>query len=183
MDQYGFAEGACNATQCNNLNYHEDFEFGIMRIVNDNNEDCLEGKILGTGFGNYAMPLINYEVGDFGIESKNTCSCGRKSRIFTSIEGRVEDYVLTPEGNKIMRFDYLFKDTHTIQEAQIHQEKLGEITIHIVKSNNYTPKTEEKLTNKVSEWISPTIKVRFKYVNEIERTQTGKFRAVISHIK
>ena len=182
MDQYGFAEGACNAAQCLKLNYHEDFEFGIMRVVNDDYEDALNGKILGTGFSNYAMPLINYEVGDYAIESTEKCTCGRESRIFTSIEGRMEDYVLTPEGNKIMRFDYLFKDTNSINEAQIHQHNLGEISIHIVKGNNYTLEMENTIRKKVSQWISPTIHVQFKYVNEIQRTRTGKFRAVISHL-
>jgi phenylacetate-CoA ligase len=186
-DQYGFSEGAGNASHCEYSNHHEDFEFGIMECVDPEvleNGDT-RGKIICTGFSNHAFPFIRYEVGDVGVWAAPDfeCPCGRKSPVLKRIEGRVEDYVLTPEGKKIMRFDYLFKDTTQIKEAQVVQEKLGELTINIVKRENYSDTIESKLKSDIKEWISPSMNVNFKYFIKIPRESNGKFRAVKSLIK
>lgn len=187
-DQYGFTEGAANASQCEYFNHHIDYEFGIIECVDPEvlDDGRVRGRIVCTGFANHAFPFIRYDVGDIGIFENEDfeCPCGRKSPVIYQIEGRTEDYVITPEGNRIMRFDYIFKDTSTIKEAQVLQEKEGEITINIVKRENYlTAITEAHLRNEVAKWISPNLKVRFAYLSEIPREPNGKFRAVKSILK
>ena len=129
------------------------------------------------------MPLINYVTEDIATIGSNSCTCNRNSRIIKSIEGRNEDYIITPEGNKIMRFDYLFKETPSIKEAQIVQKKLGSITIKIVKRDTYASQDEDKIKKLTKLWISPNLDVQFEYTNNIERTPSGKFRAIINTIK
>ncbi len=185
-DQYGFSEGAGNASQCEYFNHHIDFEFGILECVESEeleNGD-LRGKIVCTGFANQAFPFIRYEVGDMGVWGSDDfeCECGRVSQVLKKIEGRVEDYVVTPEGKRIMRFDYLFKDTDQIKEAQVVQRQLGSIEINIVKRKGYTSDTEDHLLGQVKDWISPNLKVSFNYVPEIPRESNGKFRAVKSEL-
>lgn len=184
VDHYGFSEAAGNASRCKRDVFHEDFEFGLLEPLNvekiDNSD--YSGDIVATGFANYAMPLIRYKVGDTAVWSDIKCECGLESRVLKNIEGRSEDYVITPEGGKILRFDYLFKDTVDIKECQIVQRKLGQVILRVVKRNNYSVGTEQKLRKLVGEWISPTIEVIFEYPREIERTSAGKFRAVVSEL-
>jgi phenylacetate-CoA ligase len=99
------------------------------------------------------------------------------------IDGRKDDYVITPEGTRIMRFDYVFKDVMNVKEVQIMQEQLGEITVRIVRRQGYGTKDEAEISREIERWISPTLKVRFEYVQEIEREHNGKFRAVRSRLK
>lgn len=183
-DQYGFSEGCGNASRCEHGIYHEDFEFGILEcvepeIIDDGNT---KGKIICTGFANPEFPFIRYDVGDNAVWDTDfhACECGRQSRKILRIEGRSDEYILTPEGRKIMRFDYLFKDTRDIRECQIVQKQLGEMTIKIVRRDGYQSSTEDMLRNGVRQWISPKLKVNFEYVSEIERTGNGKMKAVIS---
>lgn len=96
------------------------------------------------------------------------------------IEGRNEDFILTPEGTRIMRLDYLFKDTRSIKECQVVQKHLGEITIVIVRRENYTIATERRIIEAVHTMVSPFMKVDFEYVDAIPRTRAGKFKAVVS---
>lgn len=49
-----------------------------------------------------------------------------------------------------------------------------------MKRNSYSVVTEKKLLINISQWLSPTIKVKFEYVDEISRTKAGKFKAVVS---
>jgi len=181
-DQYGFSEGAGNASRCENDLFHEDFEFGILEPFEPKQIDDshIRGTIIATGFSNYAMPFIRYQVGDIGIWKDEKCSCGRKSKVLVRIEGREEDYVITPEGAKIMRFDYIFKDTQNIKEAQVVQKEIGAIILRIVRRPNYSRKDEKMLIEEIRTKISPSLRVEFEYVDAIERTSTGKFQAVKS---
>ena len=185
VEHYGFSENAGAASKCVFGEYHEDFELGHFELENAAKDGDFEtGVLLTTGFHNYAMPFIRYEVGDTVTFDNRPCKCGLHSQVIHEINGRNEDYVLTPEGTRIMRFDYLFKDTHEIREAQVVQRELGEIVLRIVQRPEYRQQAmEEFLEKKVHTLISPSLKVYFEYVDEIERTKAGKFKAVVSEIR
>jgi phenylacetate-CoA ligase len=183
-DQYGCSEGCGNASQCPEFVYHEDFEFGVIEGIEIEPRTSAR-SILCTGFANDAFPLIRYEVGDSGAwqEEGNLCRCGRSSMVLLRIEGREDDYVITPEGTRIMRFDYVFKDALNVKEVQIVQEQLGEITVRLVRRPGYSTSDEADIGREIQRWISPRLAVRFEYVPEIERERNGKFRAVLSRVK
>lgn len=185
-DQYGFSEGAGNASKCEHGVYHEDWEFGILECGEPEQleDGSVRGKIVATGFADYAFPFVRYEVGDTAVwaPKEYQCPCGRKSRVLTNIEGRNEDYVITPEGMRVMRFDYLFKDTETIKEAQVIQREEGAIVIRVVRRETYSRSVEDSIREQVENWISPRLKVYFEYVDEIPRSKSGKFRAVVSEL-
>lgn len=181
-DQYGCSEGCGNASHCPNLVYHEDSEFGILegreRAPGDPVKD-----ILCTGFASEVFPFIRYEVGDTGVWQGEHCGCGRHSMVLSRVEGRRDDYVVTPAGGRIMRFDYIFKDALNVKEAQIVQRRLGEVVVRVVRRPAYGVKDEEQIRKAFWRWITPEMAVDFEYVAEIERERNGKFRAVVSCLK
>jgi phenylacetate-CoA ligase len=181
-DQWGMTEACANASQCRNFAYHEDFEFGAIERVEESQANGLkQGKLLCTGFTTPEFPLIRYDVGDIGIwPSEQECPCGLRSPFLRGIVGRVDDYVLTPEGTRIMRFDYIFKHVPNVRECQVIQERVGEITLCIARRDEYNIADENTLREEVRKWISPTLNVQFNYVSEIPREANGKFRAVKS---
>ena len=181
-DHYGSSEACCNASHCPEFVYHEDFEFGIMEGIESAPDEAAR-SILCTGFACNAFPFIRYEVGDTAVWSdQRMCPCGRNSRMLLRIEGRKDDYIVTPEGTRIMRFDYLFKDALNVKEAQVVQRQPGEITILVVRRARYSAKDEHDLRRDIRSWVSPTLTVQFEYVNEIPRQPNGKFRAVVSQL-
>lgn len=183
-DQYGFSEGAGNASKCEYGLFHEDFEFGHLEAykISKKSRTTYSGEILATGFANYGMPFIRYNVGDSATWGTEKCNCGRHSATIVDISGRNEDFILTPEGTSMKVHSYLFKDTPEIQECQVVQYGLGEMVFRIVRRDKYTTLVEKHLIKNVRKWISPTIKVAFEYVDEIERTESGKFKEVISYL-
>ncbi len=181
-DHYGCTEACCNASRCPQFVYHEDFEFGIMEGIERTPGD--PGKtIVCTGFACDAFPFIRYEVGDTAVWRDESCSCGRNSRTIERVEGRCDDYIVTPEGARIARLDYLFKDALNVKEAQVLQESLGQITIRLVPRSTYSVRDELEIKRDIATWLSPSLVVRFEYVQEIPRGQNGKFRAVLSQLK
>jgi phenylacetate-CoA ligase len=184
-DQYGFAEGCGNASRCPQDVFHEDFEYGILECADPEavGPGLKRGRIVATGFASLAMPFIRYDVGDVGLWSEEPCACGRKSPVLVDIEGRVEDYVVTPEGRRIMRLDYIFKDAQNVREAQVMQREPGGIWLRIVRRPGYSTRDEEVLRREVRDRISASLKVEFEYVNEIERLPGGKVQAVKSLLR
>jgi phenylacetate-CoA ligase len=182
-DHYGCTEACCNASRCPEFVYHEDFEFCIMEGI----EQAAGGpakNIVCTGFAGDAFPFIRYELGDTAVwQEGKSCACGRKSAVLLRVDGRTDDYVVTPEGARIARLDYLFKDALNVKEAQIIQERLGEIKILAVCRDSYSAKDEMEIRRDIKTWLSPSLEVRFEYVKEIPRGPNGKFRAVLSKIK
>ena len=182
-DHYGCTEACGNASRCPEFVYHEDFEFGIMEGIERTPGDAAR-TIVCTGFACDAFPFIRYEVGDTAVwQDGKGCACGRNSAVLLRVEGRCDDYVVTPEGARIARLDYLFKDALNVKEAQIIQERLGEMTIRLVRRSAYGTKDELEIRRDIKSWLSPALAVRFEYVQEIAREQNGKFRAVLSRLQ
>ncbi len=184
-DQWGMTEACANASQCRNMVYHEDFEFGVIeRLETRRVEGVIEGKLLCTGFATPDFPLIRYEPGDIGVwnAEHRECGCGLQLPTLTGILGRMDDYVITPEGARIMRFDYVFKHSVNVRECQVVQDQIGEIRLRIVRRPAYSAVDERMLETEIRKWISRTLQVHFEYVSEIERESNGKFRAVKSFL-
>jgi phenylacetate-CoA ligase len=184
-DQWGMTEACANASQCRKFVYHEDFEFGVVeRVETGRVNGMFEGKLLCTGFATPDFPLIRYDPGDVGIWYANDtrCECGLESPTLAGILGRTDDYVITPEGTRIMRFDYVFKHAVNIRECQVVQDCAGAIRLRIVRRPAYSSADEHFLEAEIHKWISRTLKVEFEYVTEIERESNGKFRAVKSFL-
>jgi phenylacetate-CoA ligase len=186
-DQYGQTEACGNASHCAELVYHEDFEFGFLECVEPEplGDGRIRGRLVCTGYGNPDFPLIRYDTGDSAVwaPAGHRCSCGRESAVLLEIEGRIEDYVLTPEGRRIMRFDYVFKDARNVNECQVVQRAPDSLTLRIVRRDGYGTSDEQHLRDEVATWISPRLEVDFEYVDEIEREPSGKFRAVKSLLR
>lgn len=181
-DEYGFSEGCGNAARCEHDLFHEDIEFGILECGNAEQIDdhTRQGRIIATGFAGQAMPFIRYDVGDIGTWQSTSCPCGRMANVLTRINGRIEDFVITPEGRRILRFDYVFKDTQNVRDAQVVQREPNGICLRIVRRAGYSAADEELLRRQIRDCVSARLTVEFEYVDEIDREPNGKIRAVKS---
>ena len=186
-DQYGLTEGNCNLSRCELGHYHVDHEFGFVECIDPEplSDGRKRGRLIGTSFTNFAMPMLRYDTGDVAIWKADDfkCPCGRHTDVIESIEGRIDDFVQLNDGRRIMRFDYLFKGTDSIKEAQICQYKLGEIVIKLVSRIGPNEDIENELKAQFVKWITDDMDVKFEYLEQIPKSNTGKFKAVQSFLK
>jgi phenylacetate-CoA ligase len=176
---YGMAEAAANFSECELGRLHVDEDFAAVEFL-----PAGDGvfRVVGTNFSNPATPLIRYEVQDYVTLAGNGCPCGRPGRIVASVDGRVEDYVVLPNGCRLGRLDHVFKDLVHITEAQIYQRSSGEITLRIVPGPQYSSSDEERLLSELRRRVGDKLRVRIDYVNAIERTASGKLRFVVTEL-
>jgi phenylacetate-CoA ligase len=185
-DQYGFAEGCGNASCCEQDRYHEDWEFGVLECGEPEAQPdgSTRGRILATGFANDACPFIRYDVGDTATwaPSARKCACGRDSTVIERIEGRNEDYIVTPEGARFMRLDHLWREMHGMREVQAVQREPGAVVIRYVPRQSFHPGDELVIRERARSWLSPTMRVEFEQVDEIPRASGGKFKQIVSEL-
>jgi len=184
---YGSGENCVHIAECEMGSLHLRTEYSYVEFLDQDNKPAKagrEGRIVCTAFRNYAMPLVRYDIGDVAILSENQrCPCGRGGILVDRVIGRVEDYILTPDGRFVGRLDHLFKGAVNVRMAQIVQKDVEEVIIRIVKEPNYTRKEEQCILEEAQVRLGTEIDVKFEYVDDIPRAKNGKFRFIVSNIR
>jgi len=182
-DRYGVSEFCVSMTECRERRLHVDMEYGIVEVeVEEESEAWERGPLLVTGLANDATPLIRYRVGDVGTRSKRPCPCGRAGDVFLDVDGRIEDYVMTPDGRLVGRLDHIFKEQLDVAEAQIVQETRDAVEVRVVRRPSWSSASERSLMREIRSRLGDAIRVELAYVIAIPRESNGKFRAVKSAV-
>lgn len=182
-DRYGNAELCCSMIECERGRLHLDMEFGIAELdVKESGDGWETGDLICTGFANYAMPFLRYRTGDVATRMTRACECGRERTAFFRVDGRVEDYVVTPSGVRVGRMDHVFKDLTNVREAQIVQDEPGAIRVRVVRRSTYGTRDENKLREELQSRLGEEMGIEVEYADEIEREPNGKFRLVKSSL-
>jgi phenylacetate-CoA ligase len=182
-DYYHSTEEAVSMTACHLGRLHVDMEYGIVEVEPvEETEEWVQGPLLVTGIGSVSTPFIRYRIGDVGTRLKQPCECGRPGDVFLDIDGRIEDYVATPDGRLVGRLDHIFKQQYEIEEAQIVQEELGSIEVLVVAGTGFGERQRKTLEREVHARLGAEIRVDIREVETIAREPNGKFRAVKSRV-
>lgn len=173
---YGQAENVAIFSQRTDGRIFVDEDFSAVEFLKN---DKGAYNIVGTNLWNYVMPLIRWETNDTVSLSKNINNTWRE---ILSIDGRQEDYITLPDGTKIGRLDYAFKDTINIKEAQLYQKSDYSLTVYIVGSPMYCKEDVKIVSNVLNNSFNMKIPITYEYVDKIPHTSNGKLRFVISEI-
>jgi phenylacetate-CoA ligase len=182
---YGMGEIAAAATECEKGAMHIWPEVGIMEVFDDEQDFSIKekvGRLILTGLLNADMPLIRYEVGDRGRLdlSESKCTCGKKLPLLSTIEGRLNDLILTPDGRRIFWLNPVFYNL-PIREAQIIQEKLDHIHVRFIPAPGYADHDGESIVQNLHDRVGD-VKITLEIVDNIPRSANGKFQGVISRV-
>jgi phenylacetate-CoA ligase len=183
---YGLAEHVALAAECEyNHFYHFVPQYGITEIDPDTHE------IIATGFLNYVNPFIRYKTTDIASSPViSKCeNCGRNYfPIVEKIEGRLEDFIVTPQGTLIApsAITHLFKDLKTIKENQLIQEAPDQIVLRVVPWNKNMEEALKAelycLCQGLREILGTDMQIKIEVVDEIERLKSGKFKWIQSKV-
>ena len=183
-DYYHSTEEAVSMTACRLNRLHVDMEYGIVEVEPvEETETYVRGPLIVTSLGAVATPFIRYRIGDVGTRLKGNCGCGRPGDVFLDIDGRIEDYVSTPDGRLVGRLDHIFKEQYEIEEAQIVQQDIDSISVRVVASDRFGDKHRKNLEREVHSRLGARIRVDIELVKTIAREPNGKLRAVKSLIE
>ncbi len=185
-DTYGTAEIVCAASECGHGALHLWPEVGVIEILADDADEPLPpgktGRLVATGLLNRDMPLVRYEIGDRGAlpARDEPCPCGRALPVLASLEGRLDDDVITPDGRRVGRLDPVFKADLPLREAQIVQVDRERVILRVVPAPGYGPAVAGDLTARLRQRLGAGMAIEVEEVERLPRTAAGKLRAVVS---
>lgn len=182
-DYYHSTENVASMTACRLNHLHVDMEYGIIEVeVREETDEYERGPLMVTCLGHPATVFVRYRIGDVGARLKAPCPCGRPGDVFLDVDGRIEDYIVTPEGRLVGRLDHIFKEQYKIEEAQILQDERESVKVLVVAGALFNERDEHNLVRAVHERLGTKMRVDIRLVDHIPREPNGKFRAVKSSI-
>ncbi len=184
FDQYGCREIPGIACECRYGNMHIMTEMAYVESIK--NSEAETGRLIITSLSNHAMPLIRYEVGDTGNLREGSCECGLPYPIMEMGMCRTNDIIVTKGGKNIYPsyFVHLMDEFRFVKQYQFRQTAPDKICLYIVgemKSGQYE-EISNKIRRKINEDYADELKLELKTNIKIKKTQSGKYRYVISEL-
>jgi phenylacetate-CoA ligase len=187
-NRYGCEEVSLISCECSAGNMHLNSDTLIVEFIRDGQPvpPGEPGAIVVTDLTNYGMPFIRYKVGDVGVPSlKTSCSCGCTYPIMDSLEGRVADYVVTPDGNYISGIsltENFAMHLPGVKQMQIVQERIDFLVFRIVMGELFTGQTEQDINRLALERFGSRMNWQIEHVDSIQSESSGKYRFCISKL-
>jgi phenylacetate-CoA ligase len=194
-DQYSSVELERMSWQCREKRgYHIDADAMILQFLDGSGEEVSvgeRGEIVCTSLFNTAMPLIRYAIGDVGVQSDESCVCGRTLPLMKVVEGRKDSLLLFPDGRVITPRTFTiamneFKFCRYIDQFRLIQKKLDLLEVEI-KITNDCPQAS-LVRNELLSYLQATLNTgssitwRVNIVEDIPLDRTGKLMAVVSQL-
>jgi phenylacetate-CoA ligase len=180
QDGYSSMEGGIIAAQCPDAGTYHVSEHLILEVVDPDGRACAPGqtgRILLTHLGNYATPLIRYEIGDYA-EAGTPCLCGRTMRPLRRIMGRERNLVLLPDGTRhwpIFGFQR-WAEIFPVRQFQFIQSDRHAITARMYAHGRPSVAQEAKLVELIQAGLGHPFTIHFEWQKEpLARQPGGKF--------
>jgi phenylacetate-CoA ligase len=182
---YGHSERCLDAVECErHAGYAVSMEYGLLELIDPHREPVTQagqtGRMVGTGFDTYAMPLIRYETDDLAVLAPDRCSCGREGQILQEIKGRIGEFVVSQNG-ALVSLPAIYGAIHSpvlaqVREYRFLQEREGELVILIVPATGIsTGSLEQQLSSEIYQRIDEgDLVVQFRFMENLPRTLSGK---------
>lgn len=187
VDSYGSREGGFISHECQEGSMHVMDQNVIVEYICDGKPvgPGEDGEIVITHLDNWAMPFIRYRTGDVAQFEDQTCKCGRNLSIMKKIRGRTTDFVVTPDGRwqHALSLIYVVRDIQGVIEFKIIQETVKDITVLLRIDKSLFPRDGEQTIMKgFKKRMGKEVEVNIKFVDEIPRDASGKYRYVVSKV-
>lgn len=179
-DLYGNTERNVHIVECEAGSYHISPLYGYVEILNKDGHACAageRGEIVGTAFGNMALPLIRYRTGDFASLSAAPCRCGRSWPVVEALAGKDSDYLVMADGEKLsvnvfwgQHFDF----DGLVVEFSLEQHAPGLVQMHVVAPGSLDRAALQRIASLVN--VIPGITIQVTQVERLKREGRGKLR-------
>ena len=188
LDHYGQAERVALAYSMEEGRYFFLAGYGCVELEFVRSEEHYDVyEIIGTSLWNDVMPLIRYRTGDFAQVPKQAdendlaaICLGKKP--FYGIEGRQSDYIVSPEGRRLIAMNHLPREVNHIARMQIVQDRVDAVVIRVVPLRSFDDADRQQIYDNARSKIPESMQVDVVTVSELEKTAAGKTPFIIRRV-
>ena len=176
ISEYGCTEVGLIGLTCEHGNCHVLSSNIVVEVVDENGKQLFdqEGEIVVTELNSDFYPFVRYKIGDRGILSFDRCKCGRILPILRVLSGRKDDFIITPEGNKI--YDAIFAYTFKYGVDRFYAKQIDSdmIVVQVEINDDFSSDLIDKYIKTFKNSISKNITYEIVIVDKIIRKSSGK---------
>jgi phenylacetate-CoA ligase len=184
---YEAHEGFKIGFECDaNRGLHLNMDLYPVRIVDAAGRDLPPGQcgeVLVSNLVNRGTVLFNCRLNDLAMFLPDPCPCGRTLPMLSLPQGRSDDFIELPGGGILhpQRVRLIFAADDNIWQYQVLQEEASAFVVKMVVSpRGDRAGITRKITRGFAEALGQEVRLDLAFVEEIERTASGKLRAIIT---
>jgi phenylacetate-CoA ligase len=188
--QYGHREQCVLSGTCERADtYHIFPDYGYVELIDRNGNPVTKegeiGEIVATGFHTGIFPFIRYKTGDIAVYTAQPCECARQVPLLKSVEGRVQDFMVSSTGRLVPLMGVLqliSRSSSHMKEYQLFQDREGELVIHIVKKEGFSDADVHQIQENIRTRLGPEFSLSIDYLDCIPRTVRGKYQFFVQKL-
>lgn len=180
LDFYGQSERVCASWHAKDEEHYFIPAYGRVELLPAYDEgDFSFYEIVATSYWNPAQPLVRFRTGDLA-KVRRGMSDGELEAVtlgivpFDGIEGRRSEYVLSPEGSRIIGINHIPRNIADIAQMQIVQTGLSTVEIRVVPLAGYGKATAAGILASARQKIPENMQIEIVTVERLQRTASGK---------
>lgn len=182
-DYYGQAERLCFAYALKAGAYAFIPAYGKVELQPADGPDRTRFRIIATNLRNAAQPLVRYETGDIAIVPQSSTTdldaVAMGWMPFTRIEGRESDYLVAPDGSRLIGMNHIPRSIKGLVQMQIRQTEPDRIRVFAVPETPGDENLKSTIAAKVKSRLPSTMRVEVRFCEAIEREKNGKLPLVV----
>jgi phenylacetate-CoA ligase len=155
----------------------------LMPYARDEDSEIYE--LVATGLWNTKMPLVRFRTGDLIRASRGTnlddISYGVAR--FAEIIGRTSDYLVAPDGARLMGIDHIPRGIKNVLRMQVIQERPDLVRLLVRPTSGFGDADRAAILVNAAKKLPPPIQVSLEVTSELERSAAGKVPFVIRRME
>jgi phenylacetate-CoA ligase len=185
IDYYGQAERVCFASDPDGAGYRFLGPYGAVELMAT--EDPQRKEIVATNLRNNAMILLRYRTGDIAVldaqptrEHLEEIALGL--RPFGRIDGREGDYLLAPDGSRIIGMNHVPRGIEGVLQMQIHQTSASDVAVHAIAGTTDTASLRTAIETAMRPRMPADMTLTVAFRDRLTRTSAGKLPFIVRTI-
>lgn len=184
FDHYGQAEITAMFHNCSRSSrMHVDFEYGFVELVNSEESDNNQRRIVATNLENFHTPLLRYDTGDLAVGDFERCDCTNcdlTSPTVSKIIGRASQYIYSSSRGAIPATNIFtfFSKLECVIQFQIRQVEIDEVQLALSIENRRNDSVQ-----KICSELAKLLELRVVYVENFTMKGEGKINPIIQEIR
>lgn len=185
---YGSHEFNLMAWQCEvSSNLHVCEEGVVLEVLDDDRPVGVgeRGEVVATALHSFAQPFIRYRLGDLATRGEAPCACGLPYSTIRSIDGRIYDRIILPDGRAASPGDVLSRlerGFDWIAQYQMVQESRDLVILRLVPKRDAPPDELKSIHQMMERFLGPEMRYRVNLLRALPLAPNEKFRASMSRV-
>ncbi|SFA80437.1 phenylacetate-CoA ligase [Rhizobium sp. NFR07] len=184
VDYYGQAERVSFAYALKAGAYRFLPAYGRVELHAVEGEDKSRFRMIATNLRNRAQPLIRYDTGDIAIVPGDASAASLNEvilgcRTFARIEGRESDYLLAPDGSRLIGMNHIPRSIDGLLQMQLRQTEPDRVLVLAVPDGQPSDVLKAAIAARMQARLPDTMRIEIRFCDAIEREKSGKMPLVV----